>query len=91
MIVRPLDKVPVSLSCNDLCAMQERALQDRLRDLDEQLTSAKVESAKARREKEECERRFNSKLYDLKVGYHSFRQYSQGCMLSVVSMVTTSM
>lgn len=42
-------------------------MQDRLRDIDEQLTTSRAEAAKARREKEETERKFNSKLYDLKV------------------------
>ncbi|XP_067941225.1 outer dense fiber protein 2-like [Watersipora subatra] len=50
----------------DKSAYKERALQDRLRDMDEQLTNSRVEAAKARREKEELERKFNSKLYDLK-------------------------
>ena len=48
-------------------AYKERALQDRLRDLDEQLSNSRAEAAKARRDKEELERKFNSKLYDLKV------------------------
>ena len=41
-------------------------MQDRIRDLEEQATNQRAEAAKARREKEEIERKFNSKIYDLK-------------------------
>jgi len=56
----------LSEDTREKAAYKERAMQDRIRDLEEQSTNQRAEAAKARREKEEIERKFNSKVYDLK-------------------------
>lgn len=63
-------------------------MQDRIRDLEEQSTNQRAEAAKARREKEEIERKFNSKVYDLKV---CNRQYSyHHCSLLIARLIPLS-
>jgi outer dense fiber protein 2 len=45
---------------------QERTAQSRLMELESQMSQIRSELARSKREKEESERRFNSRLYDLK-------------------------
>ena len=54
---------------NALCAAcfsQERTWQQRVLDLESQLSAARTENARLKREKDEAERKFNSRLYDLR-------------------------
>ena len=46
--------------------LKERTWQQRVLDLESQLSAARTENARLKREKDEAERKFNSRLYDLR-------------------------
>ena len=50
----------------NLFCVQERTSQSRILDLESQLSALRAENARVKREREEAERKFNSRLYDLK-------------------------
>ena len=55
---------------------QDRSAQQRLIDLEGQLSNTRAEVARIKREKEEMERKFNSRLYDLKVSENLAKRLS---------------